>query len=131
MPVKKAKTRTAKEKAAPLKSRPRMRFAKGRRPFFFDNGNIDKLLAMIMALTGEVSVLRERLDTHERLARRGKVATPENIEKYSPDPAVEEAREATRVAMLNRVFRIIAFNDDRRAESEANYQVLIDRFAEL
>ena len=44
------------------------RTARGRRPYFFDDPNIDKLLAMIMALAGEVSVLPERLDTHEMLA---------------------------------------------------------------
>lgn len=126
MAVKKKKA-GAKAPAA----RPRMRFAKGRRPFFFENAAIDKLLAMIMALTGEVAVLRERLDTHERLAKKGKVATSENIEKYAPDTSVEDAREKTRVAMLNRVFRIIAFNDDKRTESEANYQNLIDKFSEL
>jgi hypothetical protein len=127
MAVKRGKSKVT----APAKARPRMRFAKGRRPFFFENGNIDKLLGMIMALTGELSVLRERLDTHERLARKGKVATPENIEKYRPDPVVEDAREAIRVATLNRVFRMIAFNEDRRGESDATYQGLIDAFAEL
>lgn len=131
MAVKKKKTGATAAKSTALKSKPRMRFAKGRRPFFFENAAIDKLLAMVMALTGEVSVLRERLDTHERLAKKGKKATPENIEKYTPDPVVEDAREAVRVASLNRVFRIIAFNEDRRTESENNYQNLIDKFAEL
>jgi hypothetical protein len=126
-----AAKKKAKSKAVAAKAKPRMRFAKGRRPFFFDDGNIDKLLAMIMALTGEVAVLRERLDTHERLARKGKKATPENIEKYSPDTVVEDAREAVRAAMLSRVFRIIAFNDDDRTRSDANYQNLVDKFSEL
>jgi hypothetical protein len=128
MAVKKTASRSA---ASSPKARPRQRFAKGRRPFFFDDAAVDRLLAMVMALTGEVAVLRERLDTHERLAKKGKKASPENIEKYSPDPAVEDAREATRVAMLNRVFRIIAFNDDRRTEGEEAYQGLIEKFAEL
>jgi len=41
--------------------------AKGKRPFYFDNPESDKLLAIVMALAGEVSVLRECLDTLERL----------------------------------------------------------------
>ncbi len=124
--------RTSGRSASPSpKARPRQRFAKGRRPIFFDDAAVDRLLAMVMALTGEVAVLRERLDTHERLASKGKKASPENIEKYSPDPAVDDSREATRVAMLNRVFRIIAFNDDRRTEGEEAYKSLIEKFAEL
>lgn len=63
---------------------------------------------MIVALVGEVSVVRERLDTHERLAARGKIATPEEIENYAPDEDVEDEREAWRAAMLDRVFRIIS-----------------------
>jgi hypothetical protein len=41
--------------------------AKGKRPVYFEDPQVDKLLAMVIALTGEVSVLRERLDTLERL----------------------------------------------------------------
>ena len=51
----------------------RIHTAKGRRPYFFDDPDIDKLLAMIMALVGEVSVMRERMDTHERLAQKNEV----------------------------------------------------------
>ncbi|MCB2106148.1 MAG: hypothetical protein KDE14_00550 [Rhodobacteraceae bacterium] len=106
--------------------RPRMRVSKGRRPFFFDDPAVDKLLGMVMALTGEVAVLRERLDTHERLAVEGKIATPANIEAYSPDLATEDAREAVRVDMLNRVFRMIAFTE---LPGQDNYQSLVDKFA--
>ena len=42
---------------------PRPLAAKGRRPQFLDDPDSDRLLAMIMALTGELAVLRERLDT--------------------------------------------------------------------
>ena len=46
--------------------------AKGRRPYFFDDPAVDKLLAMTMALAGELAVTRERLDTVERiLAEKG------------------------------------------------------------
>ncbi len=36
------------------------KIAKGKRPVYLDNPQIDKLLAIVMALTGEVSVLHER-----------------------------------------------------------------------
>ena len=103
-PVKGARGRTLAEGTG----KPRQRVAKGRRPFFLDSPDSDKLLAMIVALVGEVSVVKERLDTHERLAARGKVATVEEIENYAPDEDVEDEREAWRAAMLERVFRIIS-----------------------
>jgi hypothetical protein len=45
------------------------RKAKGKRPVYFNDPENDKLLAITMAVAGELSVLRERLDTIERLAR--------------------------------------------------------------
>lgn len=100
-------------------AKPRQRVAKGRRPFFLDSPDSDKLLAMIVALVGEVSVVKERLDTHEQLAAQGKVATPEEIEYYAPDEDVEDEREAWRAAMLERVFRIISATGDRDGSSDA------------
>ena len=97
----------------------RQRVAKGRRPFFLDAPDSDKLLAMIVALVGEVSVVKERLDTHERLAAQGKVATPEEIENYAPDEAVEDEREAWRAGMLERVFRIISATREKHEPPSA------------
>ncbi|NQV81188.1 MAG: hypothetical protein HQ495_11595, partial [Alphaproteobacteria bacterium] len=100
--ARKSTRRAAKPKASSTKWIPghpypepkvkRIRTAKGRRPYFFDDPNIDKLLAMIMALTGEVSVIRERVDTHERLAQGKKWASHQAIEDYKPDDVTEAFR---------------------------------------
>ena len=39
------------------------RVAKGKKPRYLDDGSIDNLMAMIMTLTQEISVLRDRIDT--------------------------------------------------------------------
>lgn len=111
--------------------KPRQRVAKGRRPYFLESPDSDKLLAMIVAMVGEISVVKDRLDTHERLAAAGKVATPEEIEAFDPDEEVEDEREAWRADMLARVFRIIAVTQDGQdpAEAEVGYNALIDQFA--
>jgi len=108
--------------------KPRQRIAKGRRPFFLESADSDKLLAMITALVGEMSVVKDRLDTHERLAAAGKIATPQEIEAYEPEEAVEDEREARRAAMLARVFRIITATRDGSGD-DADYDSLIDQFA--
>lgn len=108
--------------------KPRQRVAKGRRPFFLETPESDKLLAMITALVGEVSILKDRVDTHERIAAAGKVATPEEIEAYTPDESVEDEREIARTAMLDRVFRIISATRDSDADSEP-LDVLAEKFA--
>ena len=110
--------------------KPRDPRAKGRRPFFFDDPNVDKLLAMVLALTGEISLLRDRLDTHERLAREGLLGTPENIEAYEFSEAEEDERAAQRAASIDRVLRIAKQGsaDDLQAAEQA-YSDMVDDIA--
>ena len=85
----------------------RVNYVKSGRPRFFDDPVNDQLLAMIMALTGEVSVLRERLDTHERLAAEKGIFSAEEVNAFAPDTAAEEERAQARVALLNGVVSVL------------------------
>ena len=38
------------------------RVARGKKPKYLDDGSIDNLMAMIMTLTQEISVLRDRIE---------------------------------------------------------------------
>ena len=106
----------------------RIRTAKGRRPYFFDDPNIDKLLAMIMALTGEVSVIRERLDTHERLAQKKKAPTHQAIEDHKPDDVTEAFRAQWRADYIARILRIVQVELDQitRGETEKDYDKIVE-----
>lgn len=122
---KKSAAKAAAPAAAPQIKR--IRTAKGRRPYFFDDPNIDKLLAMIMALTGEVSVIRERLDTHERLAEKKKFATPDNIEAYKPTEAVEQWRVQWRADYIARILRIVQVElDQLTMQSDKDYDKIVE-----
>lgn len=82
------------------------RVTKGKRPSFFDDPAIDQLMTFTLELMTEVAVLRERLDTHERvLDRKGTMSTAE-IEAYHPDEKVETDRFAWREAYVRRVLRM-------------------------
>jgi len=106
----------------------RIRTAKGRRPYFFDDPNIDKLLAMIMALAGEVSVIRERIDTHERLAQKKTWASHQAIEDYKPDDVTEAFRAQWRADYIARILRIVQVELDQitRGESEKDYNEIVE-----
>ena len=110
--------------------RRRDRHAKGHQPQFFDDPNTDKLLAILTALTGELAVVKERLDTHERLAAAGEVATPQAIEAYETDPAVEDARELWRQGYLSRVFRVLELSeqDSGGPKSEQEFDQVVAHF---
>ena len=81
------------------------RRAKGRRPEYFDDPAVDRLYSTVLALAAEVSALRERNDTLERLLEEKGVLKREAIETFVPDrQQAEERGEATR-AYVNRVMR--------------------------
>jgi hypothetical protein len=128
--AKKASSKPTASAAPPAAQQPikRIRTAKGRRPYFFDDPNIDKLLAMIMALTGEVSVIRERLDTHERLAEKKLTPTSKNIEAYKPTEAVDQWRVQWRAEYIARILRIVTDELERikMQESDKDYDKIVE-----
>lgn len=94
-----------KQVAKQTSDRPKV--AKGKRPYFFDDPNVDRLLAIVMALASEVSVLRDRVDTHEKLSDSETWASTTNVEAFDISENVEKERDEWRAEYLNRVLRIV------------------------
>ncbi len=103
------------------------RKAKGERPVFFHDPQVDKLLAIIMALAGEVSVLHERLDTLERLAEAKGLISRQEIESYRPDEQVREERERWRTEYIARVLRVVREELEavERGEVPESYETVV------
>ncbi len=81
--------------------------AKGKRPYFFDDPDVERVLAITMAVAGEVAVLRARLDTvEELLAARGSI-TKADIDAFEPSPEQQAARGRWSEAYLARILRIV------------------------
>jgi hypothetical protein len=78
--------------------------AKGRRPEYHDFAT-DRLISIVMALVGEVSVLRQRLDTAERLLEAKGVLSRAEIEAYEPDREAGYERGVETKAYIARVMR--------------------------
>jgi hypothetical protein len=79
--------------------------AKGRRPDYFEDPALDRLLSLTMALVGEVSVLRERMDTVERLLEAKGTISRADIDAWQPDRAAGEERGIATRAYIARVMR--------------------------
>lgn len=103
------------------------RKAKGKRPQFFENPEVDRILAIVMAVAGEVSVLRDRLDTMERLAEQKGFVTKNEIDAYRPDEAVEEERQQWRSEYLERVLRVVhhELESEARGETREIYESVV------
>ena len=79
------------------------RIAKGKKPIYLDDRSIDNLMAMIMTLTQEVSVLRDRLDTIEVLLAEKETITLEDIDNFVPSDDLVMQRKERRQLLLKRV----------------------------
>jgi hypothetical protein len=93
--------------------------AKGKAPQFHEDRTVDQLMAMVVALTAEVSILRERLDTHERLAQTKGVFSPGEVDEFLPGPDVMKERGSQRQRLMRKVFRVIR-------EDLARYDATVD-----
>jgi hypothetical protein len=81
--------------------------ASGLRPEFTGDPLVERLFGITLALTTELAVTRERLDTVERLLERHALVPGVEIEAYRPDPAVVAARAQAHQDYLARIFRVL------------------------
>jgi hypothetical protein len=79
--------------------------AKGKRPVYFEDPAIDRTLSIVMALVAEVSVMRERMDTIERLLEAKGSLTRADIESYTPDRAAGKERGLLTKTYIARIMR--------------------------
>ncbi len=94
------------------------RKAKGERPYFFEDPNVDKVIAMVMGLAGEVAVLHDRVDTMERLLEKKAGIKRTEIEKYKPTAKVTAERAAWREQFLSEVLRIVEIEQEALAKGD-------------
>ena len=94
--------------------------AKGERPSYFEDPAIDKVLAITLALAGEAAVLRDRMDTIERLLEAGQPVSRAAIDGFVPDQTVRAERDAWREVFLGNVLRIVHQEREELARSAAD-----------
>ena len=83
------------------------RVAKGKKPQYFSDPAIEKLLSITLTLAGELAVARDRIDTIERLLEQRRILGSADVDAYVPDPEAARARDARRAAYLDRVLRAV------------------------
>lgn len=83
------------------------RVAKGKKPQYFSDPAIDKLLWMTLTLMEELSVTRDRLDTVERLLARKRVLTSKEISAWKADSRAAAERAERRADYVERVMRAV------------------------
>ncbi|MEL7029746.1 MAG: hypothetical protein AAGL49_11165 [Pseudomonadota bacterium] len=74
-----------------------------RKPDFIAEPDMDKLVSVVMRLAMEVSVLRERVETHELLAARHGLYTRDDVDAFQPDQAEQKRRAQERAAFVEKI----------------------------
>ena len=107
------------------------RNARGKRPQFYATPGLDEAMSMIMVLASELTVVRDRLDTVEKVAAAKGVMLDADIEAYEPDQATLEARELRRQDFLARLFYLARKQTAELAseDSEERYTKALDDIA--
>lgn len=107
------------------------RNAKGKRPQFYETPGLDEAMSMIMVLASELTVVRDRLDTVEKVAAAKGVVLDAEIEAFEPDQATLEARELRRQDFLARLFYLARKQaaELQTEDSEERYTKALDDIA--
>lgn len=77
------------------------------RPTFFEDPAIDRLTAIVTALSAEVAVLSERLHTLEATLADKSVLSPGEVDEREPSAEQLEARHRRQEAFNQRVFYVL------------------------
>lgn len=102
--------------------------ARGKRPWFFESQDTERLMTIVMALAQEVSVMRQRLDTVERVLEKKGTLTRADIEGFEPGKAEAAERGAWTQEFIARILRILQQEQDalQRGEEISSEQAAKD-----
>ena len=103
--------------------------AKGKRPEYFDDPALDRLYSVVFALAAEVSALRERQDTIERLLDAKGTLRREDIESYEPDREAGEERGLATRAYVARIMRGFQQEVEAMAADDPPIMEIVEKLA--
>jgi hypothetical protein len=90
----------------------------GPRPHFLKDPDSDRLLAMVLALAGELGVVYERLDTLEQQLIKQGTVSPEALEAQAQPGDAAKARLEWHEALVRRVLRVLELELQELVERE-------------
>ena len=107
--------------------------SKGARPYFFDEPAVERVMNISLAIATEVAVMRERMDTIERLLEAKGLLKTSEIEAFVPTDEQAEERQLWHARYVARIMRIVQQELDAIAHPENNkpMQQIADEINEM
>jgi hypothetical protein len=104
---------------------------KGKRPYFLEERDTERLMTIVMALAQEVAVMRERMDTIERLLQKNDVISRADIEKFKPSKAEAQERGAWTQEFLARILRALQQEQEALTAADATSEEVAEELAKV
>lgn len=89
---------------------------------YFPDGQGDRMAALVWQLAQELHVTRQRLLHLEQLLVDDGTLRAGQLDEYVPAPEHADRMAADGTAMVDRLIRVLAETDDRRAPMRAQYE---------
>ena len=106
--------------------------SKGKRPYFFNDPAVERVLNITMAVAGELAVARERVDTLERILESKGILTREEIENYVPtSKEIETQRQTWHSEYISRILRIVQQEMEELANPDKTLMQIADDIDEM
>lgn len=83
------------------------RVAKAKRPVYLDERAIDNLYSIVFTMMQENAVMRDRIDTLERLLEQRNVLARSDVENFVPDAVASAEREGRNAATVEKLLRCL------------------------
>lgn len=100
---------------------------KGKRPYFFKDPAVERIMNITMAIGMELAVARERVDTLERLLEAKGILTREEIKSYVPtSKTIETERQQWHSEYISRILRIIQQEMEELENPDKTLQEIAD-----
>lgn len=78
-----------------------------KKPVYFDDPVIDKVLSIVLELAAEVHVVKDRLRIVEKLLEQKGQISREDVDRYQPTPDEQQEIRQERDEYIARLFRYI------------------------
>jgi hypothetical protein len=103
--------------------------SRGKRPYFLENADSERLMNILLVVVQELSVTRERLDTLERLLARNGAIGLKDIDAFAPTKAEADARGRWTQEYLARVFRVLQQENEALVTDDETPESIADELA--
>jgi len=108
------------------------RHSRGKRPRFYTTAGMDDAMSMVIVLAQELSVLRDRVDSIERVSANRGIDLAKEIDALVLDQTALEARELRRHQLFERLYYLVRkeAHELEQAESKQRYDEIIKETAQ-